>query len=76
LLTSMDRDGTRNGFDLPLTSEYVRQKLVAFGYEPISTAETGWVAVLEGKSPAAVAFRADMDALEVTEETGADFASL
>ena len=29
------------GFDLPLTSEYVRQKLVAFGYEPISTAETG-----------------------------------
>ena len=64
------------GFDLPLTSEYVRQKLVAFGYEPISTAETGWVAVLEGKSPAAVAFRADMDALEVTEETGADFASL
>ena len=64
------------GFDLPLTSEYVRQKLMAFGYEPISTAETGWVAVLEGKSPAAVAFRADMDALEVTEETGADFASL
>ncbi|MGB9343271.1 M20 metallopeptidase family protein, partial [Trichococcus sp.] len=64
------------GFDLPLTSEYVRQKLVSFGYEPISTAETGWVAVLKGKSPEAVAFRADMDALEVTEETGADFASL
>ena len=64
------------GFDLPLTSEYVRQKLISFGYEPISTAETGWVAVLKGKSPGSVAFRADMDALEVTEETGADFASL
>ena len=63
-------------FDLPKTSEYVRRKLVSYGYEPVSTAGTGWIAVLEGKAKQAVAFRADMDALEVMEMTGVPYASL
>lgn len=63
-------------FDLPKTSKYVKEKLEAFGYEPKSVAHTGWIAVIKGKSEEAVAFRADMDALMVTEETGAEFASL
>lgn len=63
-------------FDLPKTSSYVKEKLESYGYEPISVAHTGWIAVIKGKSEEAVAFRADMDALMVTEETGAEFTSL
>lgn len=63
-------------FDLPKTSRYVRDCLISYGYEPISIAETGWIAVLKGESSDAVAFRSDMDALEVTENTGREFASL
>ncbi|MFH5834783.1 M20 family metallopeptidase [Proteiniclasticum sp. C24MP] len=62
-------------FDLPLTSGYIREKLLSYGYEPVKTAGTGWIAVLEGKSGDAVAFRADMDGLKVTEKTGRAFSS-
>ena len=62
-------------FDLPLTSGYIREKLLSYGYEIVKTAETGWVAVLQGKGEDAVAFRADMDGLRVTEKTGRDFSS-
>lgn len=64
------------GFDLPVTSAYVKERLMEFGYDPISVARTGWVAVLPGEEEGAIAFRADMDALMVTEETGAPYASL
>lgn len=63
------------GFDLPKTSAYVKKKLLEYGYEPFSVAKTGWIAVLEGTSAEAIAFRSDMDALEVMEETGVGFAS-
>lgn len=62
-------------FDLPKTSAYIYQELISFGYSPIATAKTGWIAVLPGMTEEAVAFRADMDALPVTEDTGVDFAS-
>ena len=62
-------------FDLPLTSGYIREKLLAYGYEPVKTAETGWIAVLQGKGEDVVAFRADMDGLRVTEKTGRVFSS-
>ncbi len=55
------------GFDLDLTYAYVKEKLSSFGYEPLTYAKTGLVAVRKGKSNDAVAFRADMDALPVTE---------
>lgn len=63
------------GFDLPKTSEYIRCRLEELGYEPVRTAGSGWIAVLLGKRPEAVALRADMDGLRVTEETGLPFAS-
>lgn len=62
-------------FDLPLTSGYIREKLLSYGYEIVKTAETGWIAVLQGKGEDAVAFRADMDGLSVTEKTGRSFSS-
>lgn len=63
------------GFDLPETSEYIRRALTELGYEPVRTATSGWIAVEPGKSREAVALRADMDGLEVTEETGLSYAS-
>lgn len=59
------------------TSAYIREKLTSFGITELETwLETGVVAVIRGKGKGqAVAFRADMDALPVTEQTGCDFSS-
>ena len=59
------------------TSAYIREKLTSFGITELETwLETGVVAVIRGKgNKEAVAFRADMDALPVTEQTGCDFTS-
>lgn len=59
------------------TSAYIREKLEGFGITELETwLETGVVAVIRGKGKGqAVAFRADMDALPVTEQTGCDFTS-
>lgn len=59
------------------TSAYIRGKLTSFGITELETwLETGVVAVIRGKGKKeAVAFRADMDALPVTEQTGCDFTS-
>ncbi len=64
------------GFDLFKTHQYVKDKLISFGYEPKVYAKTGLVAVKKGKSKKAVAFRADMDALPVKEATNVSFKSL
>lgn len=59
------------------TAAYIREKLESFGITELETwLETGVVAVIRGKGKGeAVAFRADMDALPVTEQTGCDFTS-
>lgn len=59
------------------TSAYIREKLEGFGITELETwLETGVVAVIRGKGKGqAVAFRADMDAMPVTEQTGCDFTS-
>lgn len=59
------------------TSAYIREKLTSFGITELETwLETGVVAMIRGKGKGqAVAFRADMDALPVTEQTGCDFTS-
>lgn len=59
------------------TSAYIREKLTSFGITELEIwLETGVVAVIRGKGKKeAVAFRADMDALPVTEQTGCDFTS-
>lgn len=67
------------GFDLHHTAEYVGRRLEALGirYEA-GIAKTGIVAEIRGSggSDRAIGFRADMDALPIVEETGADHTSI
>lgn len=63
------------GFDLFKTSEYVRKSMESFGYTVDSVAKTGWIAFKQGLLNETIAFRADMDALPVSETTHVDFAS-
>ena len=63
------------GFDCFITSAYLQKELRSFGYEPIIMAKTGVIAVKPGKSKNAIAFRSDMDALNVLEQTQVDFES-
>jgi len=59
------------------TSEIVRKELESLGYQVISgVAKTGVVGVLETNKPGpCIAFRADMDALPILENTGLSYAS-
>jgi amidohydrolase len=59
------------------TAAYVAQVLREIGVEQIEegVGETGVVAVIRGGDECCVALRADMDALELTEETGAAYTS-
>jgi len=60
------------------TSDFVAEQLVAMGYEVTrGLGKTGIVATLRnGTSNRGVGIRADMDALPIHEETGADYASI
>jgi len=66
------------GFKEFRTAGIVARELTALGLEiTTGVAETGVVAILEGERPGPVALlRFDMDALPVTEQTGAEYASL
>lgn len=58
------------------TSKYIRGKLIAFGFVVESVAKTGLIAYLENREVGnTVCFRADMDALNVLEETGQPYSS-
>ncbi len=59
------------------TAAYVVEQLRAMGVQEIyeGVGETGVVAILRGSGERCVGLRADMDALELTEQTGADYAS-
>lgn len=64
------------GFSLPITKKYVKEQLLALGYEPTECGESGLVALAGGKKPGKVfLLRADMDALPIKEEANVDFAS-
>ena len=65
------------GTDLPLTSSYLKKQLNALGVPFVSNQkDSGLIAFLDTGTPGKVlAFRADMDALPVMEETGLPFAS-
>lgn len=64
-------------FELPKTRAYLIQELQAMGYEPeLNWGKSAVIAKIQGKSSKSLAFRADMDALSVTELTGVPFASL
>ncbi len=59
------------------TSKFVQSKLTAFGIPFTVMAETGVVALIEGKNPSSkiVALRADMDALPILEENDIPYKS-
>ncbi len=66
------------GFDCQKTSDFIAARLAEFGISDIhrGVAKTGIVAVIKGQGPGAtIGLRADMDALPIVEETGADYAS-
>lgn len=57
------------GLDLPLSSAYVKEKLVQMGYEPVDCGQSGVLATVGGQKPGRVfLIRGDMDALPVKEE--------
>lgn len=59
------------------TTAYLKKELQAMGYTDIrQPLATGLVVVIDAEKPGkTLAYRSDIDALPVTEETGADFAS-
>ena len=61
-------------FDLFKTSAYIKKELEDMGYEIYQAAITGWIAYKKGKKNTAIAFRSDMDALPVKENTGLPYA--
>ncbi|MBQ6949689.1 MAG: amidohydrolase [Firmicutes bacterium] len=64
------------GFDEWKTSALVKEELTKAGIPWTAMADTGVVGLIEGKNPGKVVLiRADMDALEIQEETGLEFAS-
>src|SRR5262249_50972430 len=65
------------GFQEHQTAAYVADRLRALGIEPqTGVAGTGVVGLIAGAQPGrCVLLRADMDALPLTEETGAEFSS-
>ncbi|MDO4589740.1 MAG: M20 family metallopeptidase [Fusobacterium sp.] len=58
------------------TKEYLKNYLISIGLNPQDIVETGLYVYLEGKDKEnCIAFRSDIDALDVKEETGIDFES-
>ena len=60
------------------TSQYVQDKLTAFGIPFTVIAQTGVVGLIEGRNPKSrtIAIRADMDALPITEENEVAYKSV
>lgn len=63
------------GFQEVQTSKIIKEYLTKFGYECITVAKTGVIAIKKGKENSTIAFRSDMDALQIEEKTGVDFQS-
>ncbi len=57
------------------TSTYIKNELTDLGYEPFSLLDTDVLVYIDAKSDETIAFRSDIDALPVTEETGIDYVS-
>ena len=65
-------------YDCHLTAAFIADRLAEIGVDEIhpGIARTGIVALINGQGPGAtIGLRADMDALPITELTGADYAS-
>lgn len=57
------------------TKAYLKKALEDMGYEPKDVLETGLYVYIKGRQREAVAFRSDIDALEIKEETNVAFES-
>lgn len=58
------------------TKEYLKNYLISIGLEPQEIVETGLFVYIEGKDKEnCIAFRSDIDALNIKEETGTEFES-
>ena len=65
------------GFALTNTVAFVKEKLVAMGYEPQNCGKAGVMALVGGKRPGKVfLLRADMDALPIQEAANVKFAAV
>lgn len=62
-------------WELPQTAEYVKTALNELNCQVFSPVDTAVCAFFEFGADHAIAFRADMDALPITEKTGAAYAS-
>lgn len=63
------------GFHLKKTKDYVKQELKKMGYNPIDCGKCGLYAIVGKKQGKTFLLRADMDALNIKEETNLEFAS-
>lgn len=64
------------GEHLPETTNFVKQKLKEYGYEPQEICDSGIVATIGGKKPGKTfLLRADMDSLPIKEESSCTFKS-
>lgn len=64
------------GDDLPITTQYVMNKLKDLGLEPKEICKSGVVAIIKGDKPGkTILLRADMDALPMEETSNLPFAS-
>ena len=63
------------GMELPKTAAYIRKALEGLNCQVFSPLEHAVCAYFDFGAADAIAFRADMDALGITEETGLDFVS-
>ncbi|MBO5896660.1 MAG: amidohydrolase [Clostridia bacterium] len=62
------------GFELPSTTEYVKQTLSGMGIVPEDCGKCGITAVIGNGESKCLLLRADMDALPIKEQTGLDYA--
>ena len=63
------------GFQEYKTSAYLYEQLEKMGYQPQKITETGIAVYLDFHKEKTIAFRSDIDALEITEQTGVEFKS-
>ncbi len=63
------------GFNEFKTSSFLESKLKEYGYEPQKIAGTGLYVYIEGEEKGGIAFRADIDALEIEEKNDVDYKS-
>lgn len=63
------------GFQEKKTALYLYNELKQMGYHPVYITETGIIVYLDFSKERTLAFRSDIDALKITEQTGEQFCS-